>query len=95
MLVIVRQHFLPPAAPAISYLAVIVIITIIIGFLKVMKDLKLIWLNVYFSIIPSSFLIIATMTILTNLSQILSLYLWQQKATPQDKVSVKCNRARY
>ena len=95
MLVIERQHFLPPAAPAISYLAVIVIITIIIGFLKVMKDLKLIWLNVYFSIIPSSFLIIATMTILTNLFQILSLYLWQQKATPQDKVSVKCNRARY
>ena len=92
MLVIVRQHFLPPA---ISYLAVIVIITIIIGFLKVMKDLKLIWLNVYFSIIPSSFLIIATMTILKHLSQTLSLYLWQQKATPQDKVSVKCNRARY
>ena len=93
MLVIVRQHFLPPAAPAISYLAVIVIITIIIGFLKVMKDLKLGY--VYFSIIPSSFLVIATMTILTNLSQILSLYLWEQKATPQDKVSVKCNRARY
>ena len=48
MLVIERQHFLPPAAPAISYLAVIVIITIIIGFLKVMKDLKLIWLCIFF-----------------------------------------------
>ena len=48
MLVIERQHFLPPAAPAISYLAVIVIITIIIGFIKVMKDLKLIWLCIFF-----------------------------------------------